>query len=205
VPKNILADPSAPAQTISSTIAESKSDLSFLLQSLDWIPGIRVSKSCHFPLLIATAAEQESLLYWNWPLAAVFIEHHRHLYAASPTSLLAMPLSTLGPIVESDCNILNTSTEVQTQDTSRSFIAKHGSKGGRKEEHVCDKFARGFPITVVFDSGQESTPSIIQSPLFTRFVSEAMPELAASTLSAHREKIHQGVDVATREWDKEEF
>lgn len=205
VPKNILAVPSAPAQTMSSTMADSKSDLSFLLQSLDWIPGIRVSTSCHFPLLIATAAEHESLLHWNWPLAAAFIEQHRHLYAASPISLLAMPISTQESIDASDCNILDTSTESQTQDTSRSFIAKHGSRGGRTKEHVCDKFARGFPVTVVLDSGQESTPSIIQSPLFTRFVSEATPELAASTLSAHREKIHQGVDIATWEWDMEEF
>jgi hypothetical protein len=173
-PQNMSSSSSAAAEPTTTSAFDSREDLSFLLQSLDWIPEIRVSKHCRFPLLIAKAAEVDPALHWHWPHAAAFIAQHQCLYDAS--SLTSLSFSPSPPNVDPDSNI---------------------------SDAAADNFSRGFPVSVVLDHRQSHDPSA-QSTLLTRFCTNFDPTFAASTLSVNREVLHRGVDVATRAWNVEE-
>jgi hypothetical protein len=200
------ASSSAAAEPVSTTTFDSRQDLSFLLQSLAFIPGIRVSKNCRFPLLIAQTAEEsnDETSLWHWPPAAAFLEKHRHLHASLSESLSSLAASPSPPVVDLDRNFSDAAFRSQTQSVSLSGIAQNvnqADSGGRNHT-----MARGFPVSAVLESRSDSAQYLASSPLFSRFVSDAKPELADATLAVHKESIHRGFDVACREWsDVEEI
>lgn len=198
-PQQVSASSSAVAKPISTTTFDSQEDLSFLLQSLNWVPGIRVSKNCRFPLLIAQTAEEhnEETSLWHWPPAAAFLEKHRHLHAASSESLSSLAASPFPPVVDLDRNFSDAAVSSQKQFAPLSCTVENvhqADSGGRN-----DTMARGFPVSAVLDSRSDSFEYLAQSPLFTRFVSDPKPDVTAATFSFQRELICRGVHFAIRE------